>query len=612
MKNVDILNLIFYICNKEQSANVLSPEQFNLLFPILQRRYIDNILSDYERGKKISLTIQQLRYLVNLNIDSDGNANLPNDYIWWDGCQYPQVINSITHYRPIGELTSQEYVVRMDSTITMPTEKAPIALIRGTEIQFEPLRSTSVKFQYIREPVEPYLDYYIDDNSNIVYMDEGAAGGTVINGDVYVQIASLILNGITTENSNNYYLYWDFIYNISTSLFDFSIYKDTSKLNLVAKGSAASSGAMTINQQNTSGITGTCTITPQTYYTLAGDANNIISASSITNIRIPTQYYWEVVCTVTSAGVITSGYNIYTDVNKINKIAYLTGSGANFNGTLTSSTLVGSATIINAYKSDITVVTDNKLVLSNFVLNNTVYGNSAFEIDTSTSLTTGQKVITIKSGSTTIASHTGIDEWGIIPFAESGGSGYSGYLTIDPTIVGDTNSQFSSVRLTGVRSGNSDSGKIYYQISHSGSDYWVYLFKDLVNSPVAYALTTINGIATITLPGGSGAIGGYVIVNTSININRDAGNYFDFSSGVGVATVDYRNGDWDISNTINIIADTDDENTITSYGESVTVECELRDDDKINIAGMMLESVGMNINNENLLKYAQQFKSIQK
>lgn len=97
-------------------------------------------------------------------------------------------------------------------------------------------------------------------------------------GDASNQLTNWKLESVTTSNSNAYTLYWNLNNSVSTRTV--SVYKAATKISgdLVAQGSRSGNGAITLTEQNNSGLTGSVDVT----FTIDDiDAANLLTMKTI-------------------------------------------------------------------------------------------------------------------------------------------------------------------------------------------------------------------------------------------------------------------------------------------------------------------------------------------
>jgi hypothetical protein len=674
MKNKDIWDLLQFICNKEQSGNTLTPDQFNSLFIAQQKRYVEFLLSEYERTKKIGIAFQKLRTLKtpDLHLDSNGFADLPTDYLFTDVIEYLQTIGSDTYSRIVDECTGQEFKERKSDYNTLPTEKHPISQLIGDKIQVEPLRNSYLKFQYIRRPKDPYLDWYVDGYHNLVFKEEQVTGQSgIVYGDTYGQISNLVLTGITELNSDQFFLYWNLSFNSYNDLYELFFFKDSSKQAPVAFAQLSSSGNTNIISTGGSGITGSVTLAIQPYYTLSGNGLGKILSSILNGVKFPLLLYWELKCIPN----LVDGYSIETQFNlylNSSKGALFSSSSLNgVEGTLNISGPngeTGTVTIINAFAMTISSVSVNKNILSNFRLSQIVFNYYIFYyalIDTGNNL--AMRIYSDSSMNNEIMSGSvAKGQNAKVVLTESNFSGFNGIIHINSLISnaivinGDAANQISNFIMQGLGPNNSDAGTLYWDLGASkiwdGSypQNWmnvvqIVFYKNSLKRPqdvvawgqydpaagwpqtVPAGVFTIGAVTGLPLHGADGHIfwttgdtfdqqqfydppytSPFIQIGLDLNYSIDdinAGNTIiaTTTSYAHTGQIDYTSGAWTINNTIQVIVDMDSENKFLFLTDSLTVECELTDESKMHILGMILKDIGRNLSSKEIEAYADNY-----
>jgi len=677
MTNWDLLTFIRYICNKEQHGGSITEDQYNQIAPIAQLIFYDNDIAQYERTGISTNVIERMKVVLSpdLSINSNGTSNLPSDFYHWGSCYYTQTIGSSDYVRVVVPVTDQEYDEMIGSSIVVPTSQYPICKRYSSKIQFSPLKNTYVKFNYLRYPATPFIDFYQDDQYNIIYKEAKGVGGALIRGDSYSQISNLVLSGTTLENSDGGMLYWNLSYNHLNSLYELFLYKDIAKLNAVAYAQVSSTGSTNIIEANNSGITGTVDLTIEPYYTFIGNTLNKITSSSLYGVTEPLNLYWELKCIPN----LVDGYTVETQFN-----TYLNSSkGTLFFSSSLGNAVSGTANIIgphgefgtvvisNAFTSDIVSDSEAKAILSYFRIVQNIFNDNTFYYDvyddgSNVTVSVYSDVAMankIMSGSTPRGGDVKLS------LQQSNLSGLSGIIHVNSTvnglvINGDTNNQLLNLTMVGLDNTTTDNGILYYNIYKTKGFYSTPphgLFDQLLiffynnslkrNSDIVASFTILLpdvGITPrfITYYDGYYLYGGtdrlyyqegdtyeqmvyheytniyeqlrlskfyYNTSSTPIN-DTDSGNTIQILSlnYSHSGHIDYSSGDWDLNNVIQIKVDMDDSNKVISYPDSQTVEMEWRDEDKIRIAGRMLEMIGLNLKDQSIIQYAQEFKAIKR
>jgi len=189
--------------------------------------------------------------------------------------------------------------------------------------------------------------------------------------------------------------------------------------------------------------------------------------------------------------------------------------------------------------------------------------------------------------------------------------------TVDKTDMGQTitpqvppHSQLSNIVLSGITASNTDNGILYFEIynyvENPNGSYTITLFKDSDHRFIV-ASGSINSTTGVVIMTSSYGISGTIDLIFLQN-NKSSLNEIVISSNYShVGEITYTSGDWDITNTIETYQEDDPENNFLALPVSKTVEIELRDEDKIVILGMLLKDIGVNVGNDKVVQYANDY-----
>ena len=619
--------------------------------------------------------------------------------------------------REIDECSGSEFGYRQTVQLEKPTEKHPISQIVAQNLQILPTTISQINFQYIRRPKTPYLDWYMDNNDNIIYRDQAEGASQIMNGSQ--EITTITLSGITNSNSDNGHLYWSLIY--ASYLYTLNIYSDYAHTKLVASGSVSVSGTMTISGQNNSGISGSCTVTVHPYLTVSGNDLSEIYYLSMDGLSGVNYFYWEIKCVpflLQGNLAVTTTLSIYTDTAKTNIVFRASQVASNLSGQVIFTYNGQKATgnyvlqnclsfVISAMSPSMPGAVSNFMVFYPILYNQNIFYytltdngiNRVFNVysdsNRSLLLMSGTQILpytrllqlnqnnnngysgyvqlvmpltfqanndnvylcTVSgdggafanlilngiSGTTlyfTIVSsggrynvniysddaHTTLIATGSVPVngtvtilgIDNGiwGTVYLTY-TVDKTDMGQTitpqvppHSQLSNIVLSGITASNTDNGILYFEIynyvENPNGSYTITLFKDSDHRFIV-ASGSINSTTGVVIMTSSYGISGTIDLIFLQN-NKSSLNEIVISSNYShVGEITYTSGDWDITNTIETYQEDDPENNFLALPVSKTVEIELRDEDKIVILGMLLKDIGVNVGNDKVVQYANDY-----
>jgi hypothetical protein len=177
MDNGEIYDFVTTILRKEKNGSVLTPEKFNLMLEESMWEKSNDEYRKYELSQIITDTLVSFKTTTSIAIDVNGEydlSGLTDDYWHPSALTYDDSGST----RIIEIVTDLEYAERLANTLLAPDNYYPIAKFYrnsgGTDvIKVNPLVSVSATFDYLRKPTEPFYDYYINANDELVYMPPG-------------------------------------------------------------------------------------------------------------------------------------------------------------------------------------------------------------------------------------------------------------------------------------------------------------------------------------------------------------------------------------------------------------------------------------------------------
>lgn len=190
----EILDLINYVANKEQSGNTLSIPQYNNLLKTVNIDYFKlkyGLPEDYRVGMPLArqawentqaITDALRRFKVimgspnaQMTVSNNGIAVLPTDYVHVSSIRYIQNVNNTScghkeYIRTVEVITDDQLSDRLSNNVKKPSYRYPVAVFYNSYVQFYPKDLHAVDFTYLRLPLTPYYDFYMDTNDNVVYL----------------------------------------------------------------------------------------------------------------------------------------------------------------------------------------------------------------------------------------------------------------------------------------------------------------------------------------------------------------------------------------------------------------------------------------------------------
>lgn len=195
------------VLRKDVRGLSLSVDEFNRLSVIVKQRIIADYFSKSEEDIGNSFNIGIYKKFGQIVTLSAGIGTLPSDCYETMGEPYYTDAGSVVRYFDI--VTTLERVNRERNYLTKATLKHPICEIGSKDanghLQIYVYPTTgiaSIKVDYKREPLTPFLDYYVNNITlGMLYMTAGTSY-TVASGYAYRDGTTGIKNSLTVD--------WDF------------------------------------------------------------------------------------------------------------------------------------------------------------------------------------------------------------------------------------------------------------------------------------------------------------------------------------------------------------------------------------------------------------------
>ncbi len=182
MTNDVVYNAVLNALRVDKRGNALRLDEFNKLSPIVNRRVLLYYTKDFEDNIDNTNSIGHLKVFAQPVNLSAGVASLPSNYHRMIGEPYYADTGGIR--RNIDVVTSLESSFREADYLTQSTVTHPTCIIGGQssdtnkylQIRVNPTTISSIYVNYLREPVTPFLDYYITKATmNYTFLAVGAS-----------------------------------------------------------------------------------------------------------------------------------------------------------------------------------------------------------------------------------------------------------------------------------------------------------------------------------------------------------------------------------------------------------------------------------------------------
>jgi hypothetical protein len=185
--NQSIYQNLMTILKKEINGMVLTPEQFSELLQHHQWSIANTDYSYFEKNQVITDSLRSLKDSVTVSL-TGGVGNFITA-ITGQGKEYWHCIganHSILNYSriKIDIVSDIEYAEISSSDLLQPTTTFASGKISGNSIYVLPSSISSINFLYLKKPADPYYDYYINNNDEIIYLLPGTSH-TLTAGEVY-------------------------------------------------------------------------------------------------------------------------------------------------------------------------------------------------------------------------------------------------------------------------------------------------------------------------------------------------------------------------------------------------------------------------------------------
>ena len=182
-----VYDTIQTLIRKDQKGNTFNLSEFNRVAKLINYELYNIFAPDIGKSTEVNEALKDLKIMGSAISLTTGAGNLPAGYERIIG--KPYTISGST-FAEVDEITELELPQRSSDELTQPTVAHPVCIIGGvsggsSRIQVYPNTIASVSINYLKLPVAPVLDFYINANGLYTYLDEDATGITIPVGAVY-------------------------------------------------------------------------------------------------------------------------------------------------------------------------------------------------------------------------------------------------------------------------------------------------------------------------------------------------------------------------------------------------------------------------------------------
>jgi hypothetical protein len=148
------------LINQDGTDDYFGIDDFNRILPDEQVNFIFDIVKeeDDNPGGKVVLKDYLLTYQ-----SGTYNRALPTDYLWAESA------TDSTNGKKADILTYAEYLKRTANILSPPIAENPIVILYGSYLRGFPA-SGNYELYYVKKPTDPFLDYYINSNNELVFI----------------------------------------------------------------------------------------------------------------------------------------------------------------------------------------------------------------------------------------------------------------------------------------------------------------------------------------------------------------------------------------------------------------------------------------------------------
>jgi hypothetical protein len=210
MDLLDAYNLINFYINKEQGG-WYAPEQLDLIVDRAQHTLYNTYYIKYATSQRLDDAMAPFKVDFQFTTGSTpaGLITTPDDYLDLLAI-YTLVTGSdnVTRKRPVGIVTEEELVYRLNSQLVPVTVDDPIGLIKKNwDIQLYPAQPMAGIMMYLRSPVAPHFVYSLVSGRVIVY-NQGASTQLEWADKDIVSILLIALNALGINLSEADIIQW--------------------------------------------------------------------------------------------------------------------------------------------------------------------------------------------------------------------------------------------------------------------------------------------------------------------------------------------------------------------------------------------------------------------
>lgn len=195
MTNQEIYNFLSRLIDEDVHGGNFSPKTYNYFasYAITNtfKRLVSELYGQPQEGGRISETHFDSKLLKDLIEEETVTpatgivlfSALGETYAYWGSMLTSAAYNG--QIRKVSLVTHNEYETRQSNILSKPITRHPIAKLNSTGVTIYPTDIPSVDFTYIRKPVTPQIDYYIDANKQVQFFDAATTSYVLLTNEQY-------------------------------------------------------------------------------------------------------------------------------------------------------------------------------------------------------------------------------------------------------------------------------------------------------------------------------------------------------------------------------------------------------------------------------------------
>lgn len=178
--------IVKYLGNANSYLANLSPDQFNLIWPNAELRFLDMRYKEYGTTKEINDTISKVKtnpipITMVTTGDTAGQYIFPADMLHEDSIAH--VYNGIQ--QEVTQFEGNRLANKLSNSVDAPTLEFPIYVRYKTYLQFYPINLANAILTYLQKPVPSFWGYSI--NGTILTLSSLVGGSGYVDG-VYTNV----------------------------------------------------------------------------------------------------------------------------------------------------------------------------------------------------------------------------------------------------------------------------------------------------------------------------------------------------------------------------------------------------------------------------------------